>query len=55
VAVEEIIKIIESGWQGLEPVQARSIILVPTLVVRRSSLRLKEYAKEVKPAKHDRN
>jgi LacI family transcriptional regulator len=39
VAVEEIIKIIESSWQGLEPLPARSIMLTPTLVVRQSSLR----------------
>jgi LacI family transcriptional regulator len=42
VAVEEIIKIIESSWQGLEPVQARSIMLTPTLVVRQSSVRSKK-------------
>jgi LacI family transcriptional regulator len=42
VAVEEIIKIIESGWQGLARVQARSIMLTPTLVVRQSSLRTKK-------------
>ncbi len=42
VAVEEIIKIIESGWQGLEPVDSKSIMLAPTLVVRQSSLRLME-------------
>ena len=39
VAVQEIIKIIDSGWQGLEPVPARSIMVTPTLVVRRSSVR----------------
>ncbi len=39
IAVEQIIKIIEANWQGLEPVQARSIMLTPTLVVRQSSLR----------------
>ena len=42
VAVEEIIKIIESGWQGLEHVDSKSIMLAPTLVVRQSSLRIKE-------------
>jgi LacI family transcriptional regulator len=42
VAVEEITKIIESGWEGLEPVDSKSIMLAPTLVVRQSSLRLKE-------------
>ena len=41
VAVEEIIQIIESGRQGREPVNAKSIMLTPTLVVRRSSLRTK--------------
>jgi LacI family transcriptional regulator len=45
VAVEEIIKIIESGWQGIEPVEARSIILAPTLIVRQSSLRSQEHYK----------
>lgn len=41
VAVEEIIKIIESGWQEQEPVRPKSIMLAPTLVVRKSSLRNK--------------
>ena len=39
VAVEEIIRIIESGWQGLEGVDPKSIMLPPTLVVRQSSVR----------------
>jgi LacI family transcriptional regulator len=39
VAVAEVIKIIESGWQKLEPVEPKSIILPPTLIARRSSLR----------------
>ena len=39
VAIAELIKIIESGWQELDPVIPRSIILPPTLVVRQSSLR----------------
>jgi len=39
LAVAEIINIIESGWQGQGPVDAKSIILPPTLVVRQSSLR----------------
>jgi LacI family transcriptional regulator len=42
IAVAEVIKIIESGWQGLNPVQPRSIILPPTLIVRQSSLRAME-------------
>jgi len=42
VAVQEIIKIIELGWQGLDHVDLKSIILSPTLVVRQSSLRLNE-------------
>jgi DNA-binding LacI/PurR family transcriptional regulator len=42
VAVQEIIKIIELGWQGLDSVEPQSIILPPTLVVRKSSLRLNE-------------
>ena len=41
IAVNEIIKIIELGWQGLEPDYPRSIILPPTLIVRESSLRVK--------------
>jgi LacI family transcriptional regulator len=40
VAVEETIKMIESGWQGLAPIESKSIQLAPTLVVRQSSLRL---------------
>jgi LacI family transcriptional regulator len=39
VAVEEMIKIIESSWQGQEPREPKSIMLTPTLVVRQSSLR----------------
>lgn len=40
VAMREMIKTIEAGWQGLDPVKPRSIMLEPTLVVRKSSLRL---------------
>jgi DNA-binding LacI/PurR family transcriptional regulator len=39
VAVEETIKMIKSSWHGLEPVESKSIMLTPTLVVRQSSLR----------------
>jgi LacI family transcriptional regulator len=39
VAVEEIIKIIEAGWEGKEPVEPKSILLAPILVVRESSLK----------------
>ena len=46
VAVEEIIKIIEAGWQGVEPIQLKSIKLAPTLVVRQSSVRLIGTSKE---------
>ncbi len=42
VVVEEIIKIIELRWQGLDPVDLQPIVLPPTLVVRQSSLRGKE-------------
>ncbi len=41
IAVEEMIKIIESGWEGLEPIEPKSIMLTPTLVIRQSSLRLR--------------
>ncbi len=41
IAVAEIIKIIESGWQELEAVLPKSVVLPPTLVTRQSSL-LKE-------------
>jgi LacI family transcriptional regulator len=41
VAVEEMIKIIESGWQGLEPIEPKSIMLTPTLIIRQSALRLR--------------
>lgn len=40
VAVEEITRIIETRWQGLEPIEPKSIMLSPTLIVRRSSHRL---------------
>ena len=39
LAVEEIIKIIELGWQELEPLDLQPIVLPPTLVVRQSSSR----------------
>jgi LacI family transcriptional regulator len=42
IAVEELSKIIESGWQGLDPVSPKSIILPPTLIVRQSSLHVME-------------
>jgi LacI family transcriptional regulator len=47
VAVEEITRIIESRWQGLEPIEPKSIMLSPTLIVRRSSHRLAAGSKEV--------
>jgi LacI family transcriptional regulator len=37
VAVEEIIRIIESGWQGVESIEFKSMKLAPALVVRQSS------------------
>jgi LacI family transcriptional regulator len=42
VAVGEIIKIIESGWQESDPIIPNSTMLDPTLVVRQSSMRLKD-------------
>jgi LacI family transcriptional regulator len=42
LAVEEIIKIIEAGWQDSALIEPRTILLPPTLVVRQSSLRGKE-------------
>lgn len=39
LAVEEIIKRIESGWQGLEFIDSQTVIVPPTLVVRQSSLK----------------
>jgi DNA-binding LacI/PurR family transcriptional regulator len=42
LAVDEMIKIIESVWQGLEPVNLKSIMLPPTLIVRQSSLRIRK-------------
>ena len=42
IAVAELSKIIESGWQQAEPVGPKSIILPPTLIVRQSSLRVME-------------
>ena len=46
LAVEEMIRIIESGWQGLDPIEPQSIMVPPSLVVRESSLRV-EHKKEV--------
>jgi LacI family transcriptional regulator len=37
LAVEEMIKIIETGWQGLEPIEPKSIMLTPTLIIRQST------------------
>ena len=51
IAVAELTKIIESGWQGLDPVTPQSLILPPALVVRQSSLRImdgKDYLAEEK-------
>jgi DNA-binding LacI/PurR family transcriptional regulator len=42
IAVEEMIKIIETNWLGEEPVEPKSIMLSPTLIVRQSSLPPKE-------------
>jgi LacI family transcriptional regulator len=39
VAVDEMIQIIDQGWQGEEPVGPRCVMLTPTLVQRQSSLR----------------
>ena len=44
IAVEEVIKIIETGWKGEESNEPESIMLAPTLVVRQSSLRSKHMA-----------
>ena len=38
VAVDEIIKIIESGWQEQRPARPKSILVAPNLIVRKSSL-----------------
>ena len=40
VAVAEVIKLIEAGWQGLDPVAPKPFTLSPTLVVRQSSVRV---------------
>jgi DNA-binding LacI/PurR family transcriptional regulator len=45
IAVEEVIKIIETSWLGDEPVEPKSIVLSPTLIVRQSSLLPKEVNK----------
>ncbi len=42
IAVAEVIKTIEAGWQELDLVEPKSIVLPPTLVVRQSSLCIKE-------------
>ena len=39
LAVEEIVKIIESSWQESEQIEPRTILVPPTLVVRQSSVR----------------
>lgn len=41
IAVEEITKIIESGWrEGQAPMERKPLLLAPTLVIRQSSQRL---------------
>lgn len=42
VAVQELTRIIERGWQDEEPEARQTIILSPTLIVRESSSRAKE-------------
>jgi len=42
LAVAEIIKIIEAGWQDSEQPEPQTIMLPPTLIVRQSSIRKKE-------------
>lgn len=49
LAVEEIIKIIDAEWRGVEQVEPKTILLPPTLIVRESSLRGK--GKEVNLSK----
>ena len=39
IAVAQVLKIIESGWQDVDPIHPESIVLPPTLVVRQSSLK----------------
>jgi len=41
VSVQEVIQVIEKGWQGEEPDPPKSIVLSPTLIVRESSLKHK--------------
>jgi LacI family transcriptional regulator len=48
IAVAEVIKIIESSWGELDPMEPKSIILPPTLIVRQSSLRILEGGEEQK-------
>lgn len=42
LAVEQIIQLIEAGWQESVQVESQAVVLPPTLVVRQSSLRGKE-------------
>ncbi len=42
VAMQEIIQIIERGWQGEEPITPQAIMLSPMLIVRESSIHQKE-------------
>ena len=51
LAVEEMIKIIESIWRGVEPIEPKSIMLTPTLVIRQSTLRQHVPNKEVSRAR----
>jgi DNA-binding LacI/PurR family transcriptional regulator len=39
IAVEEVIKIIDANWQGQEPIEPKSIMLTPAIIVRQSSFR----------------
>ena len=42
IALQEIIKIVEAGWQEQEPVGPNSIILSPSFIVRESSIRRRD-------------
>jgi LacI family transcriptional regulator len=42
LAVEEIVRTIQSGWNGMEPHEPKNLFLSPTLVVRQSSLSRKK-------------
>ena len=53
MAVEQIIRIIETAWQGEEPTKPETTLLAPALVIRQSSLLPRELGEKEVSLKGD--